>query len=239
MLIVIGGIKGGTGKSTVAFHLAVHIFQKGYKIKTFDIDTPQVTFTRYFQNRAKNKDVTVWQHHRVIQSSAQLPDFQTMDDEIWLVDTPGRVDDLNIELHKNADIIITPVNDSLIDIDTIMEVFQDKWINPSHYAGMIFENKKNKKDSLWFVLRNRSSSTHSKYKSIIEEKLSDLSNRLNFQILPGLRERVVFKELFHNGLTVMDLPEKKLTVSHVSARMEIRLLWKKIEEYLHLKDNKK
>jgi len=49
-----------------------------------------------------------------------------------------------------------------------------------------------------------------------------------FRYVPGLHERVIYRELFPKGLTMMDLnrvPEMgKLTTSHVTARSEVRNL---------------
>ena len=42
MLTVVGNLKGGTGKSTVAFNLAVYLALEGMKVKAFDLD-PQGT----------------------------------------------------------------------------------------------------------------------------------------------------------------------------------------------------
>lgn len=237
MIIVVGGIKGGTGKSTIAFHLATNAFLNNKQIITYDCDFPQFSFSRYYENRKRNKTVSTWTEHNIIKDLTQLPEIinSMKKDMINIIDTPGRYDPAISHLHKIADIIITPINDSLMDIDTIMKIEQERWAQPGQYYEVVFENKKNNKDSLWLVVRNRSSSINSKHKQLIEEKLDDLSKRLNFTTMHGLKERNIFRELFANGMTVLDIKTNKMAISHLAAKMEIKMLWKKIEEYIKAK----
>lgn len=226
MIITVGGIKGGTGKSTIAFHLAVAAKKKGIEIVTVDTDYPQLSFTRYFENRKRNPHLDIWPTHYAMKEPG-LPEFQN--DKIYLIDTPGRYDEQTKHLHAIADIIITPINDSLTDIDTIMNIQNNKWVMPGHYCEMIFANKSTKKDSQWIMVRNRSSSINSKHKNFVEEKLKELSSKLNFVLMTGLKERTIFRELFSVGETVFD-QKTKLSISQLAAKMEIKLLFKMIEE---------
>jgi chromosome partitioning protein len=55
--------------------------------------------------------------------------------------------------------------------------------------------------------------------------MADLSQRFGFRIVPGFSERVIFRELFLTGLTLLDLGKDgpiPLTMSHVAARQEMR-----------------
>lgn len=229
MVIVVGGTKGGTGKSTIAFHIAVNAFLLEKPIITYDYDFPQFSFTRYYNNRKKSK-INIWKEHYSISDINHIPEFKK--DCINIIDTPGRYDKNILNIHKNADIIITPVNDSLMDIDTIMQVEQERWGLPGNYYEAILENKKHNSQAMWLIVRNRSSATHSKYKVLIEKKLDELAKRLNCSIMQGLKERNIFRELFADGTTVFDIVASKMTVSQLAAKMEIKLLWKKIEDYI-------
>jgi chromosome partitioning protein len=55
--------------------------------------------------------------------------------------------------------------------------------------------------------------------------LQQLAQRIGFRLEYGLSERVVFRELFLSGLTLLDLPEDEVEGpvqrSHVHARREI------------------
>ena len=41
----------------------------------------------------------------------------------------------------------------------------------------------------------------------VGEALAELSRRVGFRIIPGLGERVIYRELFPKGLTLLDLNE--------------------------------
>ena len=50
-VIVVGNEKGGSGKSTVAVHLAVALLKLGQSVATIDLDSRQRSFTHYIDNR--------------------------------------------------------------------------------------------------------------------------------------------------------------------------------------------
>ena len=58
--------------------------------------------------------------------------------------------------------------------------------------------------------------------------VSDLSQRIGFRVVPGLSERVIFRELFVLGLTILDLKDvagpKALSQSHIAARHEVQTI---------------
>lgn len=229
MKIVFGGIKGGTGKSTLAFHIATCAHLMGKEVVTIDCDFPQFSFSKYYENRKKNKTVTIWPTHYSIKDLTDLPDMND-ESKIYIIDTPGRYDANITKIHSTADVIISPVNDSILDIDTIFQTDQEKWSLPGYFYEVIIENKKNKKEALWLVIRNRSSHINSKHKQSIERKLEELANKMNCTVMQGLRERTIFRELFTQGLCVLDVNGKSLSISHVAAKMEIKMIWKKITE---------
>ena len=81
----------------------------------------------------------------------------------------------------------------------------------------------------WVVLRNRVGAQRMVNKQKMERALEKLSNRIGFRIAPGFNERVVFRELFHRGLTLLDLKDvgvKQLNISNIAARQELRDLIK-------------
>jgi chromosome partitioning protein len=55
-----------------------------------------------------------------------------------------------------------------------------------------------------------------------------LAKRIGFRVAVGLSERVIYRELFLSGLTLLDLKRgsggvgPSLTMSHVAARQEVR-----------------
>jgi hypothetical protein len=77
-------------------------------------------------------------------------------------------------------------------------------------------------------MRNRVSAVEAKNKRRVGDVIELLSKRVGFRLSPGLGERVIYRELFPFGLTVVDLGEpgvkRSLTLSHVAARQEVREL---------------
>ena len=62
----------------------------------------------------------------------------------------------------------------------------------------------------------------------LEERMEKLARRVGFRIGPGLRDRVIYRELFPFGLTVADLSNEvrpvAVSLAHVAARQEMRNL---------------
>jgi chromosome partitioning protein len=78
-------------------------------------------------------------------------------------------------------------------------------------------------------MRNRLSATRARNKAEMGKRLEDLSARIGFRLARGFGDRVIYRELFPLGLTLLDLggrdaPVRLKTMSHVTARLEIRSL---------------
>lgn len=59
----------------------------------------------------------------------------------------------------------------------------------------------------------------------LDGALQELSKRVGFRIASGLSERVIFRELFPSGLTLLDKGHLgELGTSHLVARQELRSL---------------
>ncbi|MDR2934161.1 MAG: division plane positioning ATPase MipZ, partial [Rickettsiales bacterium] len=157
--------------------------------------------------------------------------------DIIIIDTPGTYNHLSNAGHKNADILITPVNDSLVDLDVIAKVDLEKSIfDKSHYTlnveklNGIIDNPEighqMKKNFQWVVLRNRVSHIDANNKKEVDKMLRHLSERIGFKYLPGIGERVIYREMFLKGLTISDVVREKslyqtLTISHIAAKNEL------------------
>jgi chromosome partitioning protein len=76
------------------------------------------------------------------------------------------------------------------------------------------------------------SSLKSRNNKAVEKAVSALARRIGFRVAPGFRERVIFRELFLNGLTLLDIHASggagRLNMSHVAARQEVRMLLRAI-----------
>lgn len=251
-IIVLGNEKGGTGKSTVSMHLIVALLRKGCDVGSIDIDARQGTLSRYIENRNLRKattgqDLPTPDHEPLFKSElpnkedaeadererfdACLRSFHNKD--FIVIDTPGNDTYLSRLAHAHADALITPLNDSFIDLDMLVRVSGENYdiLKPSTYAEMVWEQKKQKAirngGSIdWIVLRNRLSSINSRNKEEITRIMNALSKRIGFRTLPGFGERVIFRELFLTGMTLLDMRENGLdmSLSHIAAKNELASL---------------
>ena len=254
-IIVVGNVKGGTGKSTTSMHLIAGLLHAGYLVGSLDLDSPQSTLTHYINNRrdhVETKGIGLpLPEHRVLQASAvSNRDIAFAEDEaavdeclrglgeksdFIVVDTPGGDDTLSRRAHSYADTLITPMNDSFIDLDVLAKVEPEtmKIVRPSAYAEFVWENRKKRiqRDGGsidWIVARNRLSSLDSRNRRAVADALTTLSNRIGFRVAPGFSERMIFRELFLKGLTLLDLRDPdagiRLNMSHIAARQEVRMM---------------
>lgn len=245
-IVVLGNEKGGTGKSTLAMHLIVAWLREGKKVATLDLDGRQGTLSRYLENRRtfaeKNGiQLPMPDHVRMMNVTNEILFLRTQlerlhnDYDVIVVDTPGTDSALTLEALFQADVLVTPINDSLVDLDVLGMVDGEslRIKGPSHYAERIWSvrQKRNlmKKTPLsWIVTRNRLSPFKNKNRTVMEGLLNGLSERVHFKVAGGITERVVFRELFLKGLTMMDLREDglhmSLSMSNIAARQEVRTL---------------
>jgi len=245
-VVVLGNEKGGSGKSTTAMHLIVALLREGYKVGSLDLDARQGSLSRFVANRAENGlELPMSRHVRLEQSSldsvaaAREEEKQRFDAtlaqmadcDFIVIDTPGSDSNLSRVGHARADTLVTPLNDSFLDLDLLARVDSQgqKIRGPSTYAEMVWEQKKRRAltdgGSIdWIVMRNRLASLDARNKRRIGKLVEELARRIGFRLAPGFSERVVFRELFPRGLTLLDLADAgtALTMSHVAARQELR-----------------
>jgi chromosome partitioning protein len=247
-IIVFGNTKGGTGKSTLAMHLAVVLLNRGLKVATVDLDGRQGTLTRYVGNRSAYESrcgnaVPLPSHKMMSPTMAPAEgeaEFTGILEELAghdlvVIDTPGHDSSLSQFAHSHANIVITPINDSLIDLDVlaVVDPVKRRIQGPSHYAERVWKAKQEKAardgGSIdWIVVRNRMGQLDARNKKLVGQLLGDLAKRIGFRFASGIAERVIYRELFLDGLTVEDLAvlqdQDKLAMSHVAARQELRSL---------------
>lgn len=250
-VIVFGNEKGGTGKSTLAIHVAVALARSGLSVSTVDADVRQGSFRRFLSNRSLfvERHAAEPMPSPIRLDTAQWHDFSSMDlddalkarpEDVVIVDTPGSHTSFAERLHGCADLIITPLNDSLIDMSVIAEVDPDSGaiVRPNHYAEAIWKARQARaaRDGgsiSWIVLRNRLSALDAHNKRLMADVLTKAADRLGFISGPGFGERVIFRELFLQGLTLSDFEGRPKglawSMSHVAARQELRDLLDLIE----------
>jgi chromosome partitioning protein len=230
-VVVLGGEKGGSGKSTAAMHLAVALMKAGQRVATIDLDCRQQTFTRYINNRRAwarrtGLDLKIPAHSCVkygdtmqIADNENFEFRQFMDAvstversfDFIVIDTPGS-DSYPMRLaHAMADTLVTPINDSFLDFDVLGTVDAATYAvtGESHYAKMVRDTRRQRRrfdgaTTDWIVVRNRLSMDASRNRQLVADGLNQLSFRLGFRSVDGLVEREVYREFFPRGLTALD-----------------------------------
>lgn len=237
--IVFANEKGGTGKSTTAVHVATALAYQGHRVGCLDLDPRQRTLYRYFDNRkttmAKRKielpmpNFDVFEHDTLARLEQQI-EAMSADVDFLIFDTPGRDDKFARFVATRADTLVTPMNDSFVDFDLIGQVDGEsfKVRRLSFYAELIWDARKAraKADGTeidWVVLRNRLQHIEAHNRHRLTDALKELSQRVGFRSIPGLSERVIYRELFPSGLTLFDKGHYGATApSHLAARQELR-----------------
>jgi chromosome partitioning protein len=243
--IVFANEKGGTGKSTTAVHVAIALAYQGARVAAIDLDARQRTMHRYFENRAetmRRRGITLPVATFAVYEGTSSEELDALtgelgaDHDFVLFDTPGRDDPLARHVATQADTLVTPLNDSFVDFDLIGQVDAEtfKVRRLSFYAELIWEARKKRamatikearKEMDWVVVRNRTGYTEARNQKRIDQALIELSKRVGFRIASGLSERVIYRELFPSGLTLLDKGHLgELGTSHLVARQELRTL---------------
>jgi chromosome partitioning protein len=230
-VVVLGNEKGGSGKSTIAVHVAVALMKAGQRVATIDLDCRQQTLTHYIDNRRssaarKRIKLELPTHHCIARAggpsvqaneAAAFEDFanaiaavETMHDFI-VVDTPSSDNYLMRLSHAMADTLITPLNDSFVDFDVLATVDPATFsvTRESLYARMVGETRRQRRlvDGVlsdWVVVRNRMSMLGSLNKRLVGDGLTELGRRFGFRLADGIGERVIYRDFFPRGLTALD-----------------------------------
>src|SRR5574338_509832 len=237
--IVFANEKGGTGKSTTAVHTAIALAAMGSRVAALDLDSRQRTMTRYLENR----DATM----RRLEKGLPQASYEVLEDhsdaglaaaierltggaDVIVIDTPGRDDAIARSAILKADTLVTPMNDSFVDLDLIGQVHPENYkiTRPSFYAELIWNSrtqraKQTGKSVDWVVLRNRLQHIESHNLKRVGAALDELARRVGFRVIPGLGERVIYRELFPKGLTLLDFEQLgEVGLGHIAARQELR-----------------
>lgn len=250
-VIVIGNEKGGSGKTTMAMHLAIALLKEGQRVGTVDLDSNQKGLTRYIENRR------VWANHRRIDLELPLHRFVSRAEgakpeeneaeelaafegiisgisksiDFLVIDTPSTDTYLMRLAHLVADTLLTPVTDSFLDLSTLVSVdpVTQEVTGTGHYAEMVCEARRRRRQfdqahTDWMVIRNRSSRDR-----LVRRSVAELSIRLGLRDIEGCAERRVYRKFFPAGLTALDVLDEATFgaapgPSHRLAQQEMRML---------------
>lgn len=255
-VIVVGNEKGGAGKSTLAIHIVTGLLHAGKRVAIIDLDLRQRSLARFFANRQTwttanghslpmpvEPDMGDGKALARAGEAEQLARFEAAFAEgrgiadVILIDTPGGDTVLSRAAHGLADQIVTPMNDSFVDFDLLgtVDPVTLELQKPSIYSESVWEARKQRAVTQgrhaqidWVVVTNRLAVAAARNRQRLEERMEKLAKRVGFRMGPGLRDRVIYRELFPFGLTVADLSNDirpvSVSLAHVSARQELRSL---------------
>ena len=253
-IIVFGNEKGGSGKSTTCMHVATALARSGARVGALDLDLRQRSFGRYVENRERfskahavplpcpevaelpkvdRAALAEGENPFDVSLARAVADLETRSDVV-VIDCPGSHTRLSQVAHSLADTLVTPLNDSFVDFDMLARTDPEsgRVVGPSVYAEMVWgarqlRAKAGLKPIDWIVLRNRMGRQDMHNKRKMGRAVEELSKRIGFRVAPGFTERVIFRELFPRGLTLLDLRDigvEALNVSNIAARAEVREL---------------
>ena len=234
-------------------HIATSLSRLGKRGGVIDLDMRQQTLRRYYENRQKTLNETGVDSLPTPEfmplpkiAEDDVPEGKTIHDlrltgaveqlssrcDFILLDCPGSHTRMAQMAHAMADTLVTPMNDSFIDFDLLAQIDTDgeTIIGPSVYAEMVWSARQTRVAQGfapldWVVVRNRVGPQQMVNKLKLERALEKLSKRIGFRLVQGFSERVVFRELFPRGLTLLDLRDvgvRQLNISNVAARQELR-----------------
>jgi chromosome partitioning protein len=251
-IIVVGNEKGGSGKSTTCMHVATALVRAGFRVGALDLDLRQKSFGRYVENRLayfKRAELALPTPNYIelpeVEPSQLAPGENAYDarlsaaiaaldpvSDFIVIDCPGSHTRLSQVAHSLADTLITPMNDSFVDFDLLARIDPEtnRVKGPSIYSEMVWNARQLRaqaglKPIDWIVVRNRLGAQQMHNKKKVGSALEELSRRIGFRVAPGFSERVIFRELFPRGITLLDLKDTgvdQLNISNVAARQELR-----------------
>jgi chromosome partitioning protein len=197
MITVIGNLKGGTGKSTVAFNLAVWLASNGRDVSLFDLD-PQATLTDVVQIREEEEYLPA------VNVINDIQKLRTRKDKQILVDVGTADFDSMKRALSMAHRVVVPVPPSQADVWSTQRFM--KIINE------VNEGKK-KPEILGFINR---ADTHIHVRETGETEQALLH-------LPGIKlidvrlyQRTAYRRSFSEGLGVFELEPRSKAAAEVN-----------------------
>jgi chromosome partitioning protein len=237
-IIVFANEKGGVGKSTSAFHTCIALCNAGERVATLDVDLRQLTLHRALWARmesATEYGVNLPGPEQIMlaqQNENELEEKLRMariHNSFIVIDVGGHDSPIARRAIFMADTIVTPVNDSFIDLDMLgrIDPRTGELKTLGNFARLVEHMKEpgmalRSKPLDWVVMQNRSRSLATKNERKIYDALTKIAPVAGFRLVPGLRERVTYRELFPLGLTLFDLDAiPELGRAQPNAREEI------------------
>lgn len=224
-IIVFGHEKGGTGKSTLTIHSAIGLKNKGFKVGVIDLDARQGTTIRFLNRREKLDLIIPDQYFGILHSNNDSKELSFKEDSVALntaitkmremdyiiIDTRGSNSNFTKLAVGVCDKLITPINDSVIDIDMLISIDKQKHVTFGPYTQIVWEQRKKRtlshdhQNIQWYIIRNRVSPIFTKNTKNCSDILGNIASKIGCKMGPSINERVIYKETFDRGILVFDI----------------------------------
>ncbi len=220
-IIVFANEKGGVGKSTSAFHTCIALCNAGERVAALDVDLRQLTLHRALWARQESERefgvrlpgpeqiMLVQQNENELEEKLRMARIHS---SFIIIDVGGHDSPIARRAIFMADTIVTPVNDSFIDLDMLgrIDPRTGELKTLGNFARLVEHLKEpglalRPKQLDWVVMQNRSRNFATKNERKVMDALQKIAPVAGFRLVPGLRERVTYRELFPMGLTLFDL----------------------------------
>lgn len=215
--IVFANEKGGVGKSTTAFHVCAALCNKGAKVLAVDLDSKQQSLGKALANRegmARRMNIAFPQpRHSVLGHCTAAGLDQEINRlgfhfDFAIIDVAGHDSAMARHAIALADTLVTPINDSFVDLDLLghFDPVKFSYKEPGHFSRLVAELKDKRPYPLdWIVVPNRLRRLGTANEKRIDHALQQVAPKAGFRIAPGVGERVIYRDLFPFGLTLFDL----------------------------------
>ena len=206
LVITIGHQKGGVGKSTVAINLLVE-FAKEFKTKAIDLDA-QRSLTVFNHKRGNNLNV------QIVETASMLKEIVNTNEDLLIIDVAGIDSDLNRMAIMAADILITPVSDSEIELFGLM-----------NFKRIIQQIHQVRDDLRATVLLNRINPRSKHSAGNIREFVDESAEFDMFKTI--IRDRIDFKRSFAKGSSVVEMKSNSEAAVEIKSLIEEIKAWQK------------
>ncbi len=211
MIVLYSHQKGGVGKSTLAIN---HAYSKGCSIIDLDSQNSSMLFNqlRKMQNR---ENIDCYTSNSINEFNEMIKPFKANKENMIIIDSGGYDSEINRLALISADIIITPVGASQIELFGLQK-FRGILNEASEATGTNVKTH---------VLINNVDSRSKKKINELQEYIS--KNKNYFNLLDSIiHSRVDFKNAYGDGLTVEELDKDS------KASQEIDSLVKEIDKII-------
>jgi chromosome partitioning protein len=180
--------KGGTGKTTIAVHLAVAACRASYRIALLDAD-PQGSVLEWHRRTPDGYDGP--HVDRLGQDRTLAAAIGQTDAQMVVIDSPAGLGVRTRRVLTNADLALVPVRPSGLDLWGTAEFLEvlDKHVERGVTAAFVSSQKDPR--------------------STLSDRMNDELLRHGFPLLDGLASRVAYARSMSEGRTVLDGDDTK------------------------------